>query len=97
MDFSNKCEILGDLWLFYREDIKGNEAWEEFFSYNDVSLPLAYMLKSNYVTINEDSDAIGYINETWEIFCDYISVDPEKDYEDIAGVFAASPNKPLEK
>lgn len=97
MDFSSKCDILGDVWVYYREDIKGNEAWEEFFSYNDIALPLAYILKSNYATINEDSDAVGYINETWETFCNYISIDVDGEYTDVASAFAASPNKPLEK
>jgi hypothetical protein len=96
MDFSNKCEVLGDLWLFYREDIKGNEAWEEFFAYNDIALPLAYMIKEDYATINEDSDATSYIEETWETFCDYVDIDPNGEYKDIREAFDASPNKPLE-
>lgn len=95
--FSNKCEILGDLWLYYREDIRGNEAWEEFFAYNDVALPLAYILRQEYATISEEGEAVDYINETWEMFCDYISVDSDGEYSDLTGVFEASPNKPLEK
>lgn len=97
MNFSNKVDILGDVWMFYREDIKGNEAWEEFFSYNDIALPLAYMIKNEYATINEDSDAVGYIEETWDMFCDYISIDPNGEYVDVTEAFAASPNTPLEK
>jgi hypothetical protein len=95
--FLTKCDILGDLWLFYREDIKGNEAWEEFFQYNDVALPLAYMVKEEYAFINEDSDGTSYINETWETFCDYLGIDPDIEYGDIREAFDASPNKPLEK
>jgi hypothetical protein len=97
MDFSNKTAILGDLWLYYREDIKGNEAWEDFFKYNDVALPLAYVISMGYVTINEDSDGVMYIDETWDTFCEYIDIDPDGEYKDIRDAFASSPNKPLEK
>lgn len=95
--FSTKCDILGSLWLYYREDIKGNEAWEEFFAYNDIALPLSYMVKEEYATINEDSDAVGYINETWETFCAYLDIDVDGEYKDIVEAFDASPNKPIEK
>ena len=94
--FLTKCDILGSLWLFYREDIKGNEAWEEFFAYNDIALPLAYMVKENYATINEDSDATSYIDETWETFCGYLDIDSQVEYADIVEAFDASPNKPIE-
>jgi hypothetical protein len=95
MDFSNKVDILGDVWLYYREDIKGNEEWEAFFSYNDVALPLAYAINMGYATIVDDSDAVAYIDETWDMLCSYIDIDPNKNYKDIHEAFAASPNKPL--
>ena len=95
--FSSKATILGDLWLYYREDIKGNEAWEDFFQYNDVALPLAYVISMGYATINEDNDGVMYIDETWDTFCEYIGIDPDGEYKDIGDAFASSPNKPLEK
>lgn len=94
--FSTKCEILGDLWLFYREDIKNNQAWMDFFEYNDVALPLAYVVKERYATINEGSDAVAFINETWDMFCEYVQIDKDGKYDNIAEAFDASPNKPLE-
>ena len=95
MDFSNKCEILGNLWLFYREDIQGNEAWEAFFEYNDIALPLAYMLMSELTSAVND-DGREYIEQTWLMFCDYIEIDPDGEYETISDAFEASERPPLE-
>ncbi len=36
--FENKCAILADLWLNYKD----NEELEDFVEYNDLGLPLAY-------------------------------------------------------
>jgi len=35
--FSDKCNILGEFWLHYREDAEQNESWGDFFSYSDIS------------------------------------------------------------
>jgi hypothetical protein len=92
-NFSDKCKVIGDLWLFYREDIRGNEAWEDFFGYNDIALPLAYLIASDIALPGEDAEQ--YINETWDMFCDYIGIDPDGKYSSIADAFDASPNEPL--
>jgi len=94
--FSNKCLILGTLWLNYREEAAQNEAWSDFFSYNDIGLPLAYMIAEGFVTPNDDSTGEEIIEETWTLFCEYIDIDPEGEYKDIAEAFGASPNPPLE-
>ena len=96
MDFSSKCSILGDLWAYYREDIQSSDAWLEFFKYNDVALPLAYMITNDYATINEDSDASTFIDETWDMFCEYIDIPADADYKDIGEAFDASSQPPLE-
>ena len=96
MDFSTKCNILGDLWAFYREDIESSEAWQEFFKYNDVALPLAYMISNDYAMINEDSEASTFIDETWDMFCEYIDIPADGDYKDIREAFDASSQPPLE-
>jgi chromosome partitioning protein len=43
----------------------------------------------------EDGDAFTLIDETWEMFCEYIEIDPEELYEDISVAFAASSRPPL--
>lgn len=96
MDFLNKCSVLGDLWAFYREDIVENEAWMDFFKYNDVALPLTYMIDRGYASIIESNEeGVTFVNETWDMFCDYIDIDPEGEYENIGDAFAASSQPPL--
>ena len=95
MNFSDKCKVLGELWLLYREDAKTNEAWDAFFTYNDVSLPMAWGISDGLVSDVEDSGLEDYIDETWEMFCEYISIDPNGQYANIAAAWDASPNRPL--
>ena len=57
--FENKCAILADLWLNYKD----NEELEDFVEYNDLGLPLAFLIDSELVTHTEI--AKKYIEETW--------------------------------
>lgn len=58
----NKCKILADLWLNYRED----EEFKDFISYNDLGLPLSFLLANNVV--KETESAIIIIDETFNLF-----------------------------
>lgn len=95
--FSNKCDILSQLWLFYREDASKNEAWQQFFDYNDVGLPMAYGLAEKLVAPGDDGEVERMIDETWVMLCTYIDVDFDGEYETIDDLFAASPMPPLEQ
>ena len=95
MNFSDKCKVLGELWLYYREDAQSNVDWDMFFQYNDIALPMAWGINNGLVSMVEDSGLEEYIDETWEMFCDYISIDPEGKYDGIAAAWNASPNAPL--
>ena len=59
VDFSNKCSILGQFWYEFKEDKK----LENFISYNDVGLPLAWFIATGVVTANPMAE--DYINETF--------------------------------
>lgn len=58
--YENKCDILAELWTNH----KGNEDLGEFFSYNDLGLPLAYAVSTTIVESNPTVE--GFINETFE-------------------------------
>lgn len=58
--FSAKCEILSELWIKYRDE----ETLEEFFEYNDISLPLAFMISEDIVT-DKNSAIEGFIEEAF--------------------------------
>jgi len=60
--FTSKTEILGDLWLNYRDD----EEFKDFIEYNDIGLPLAYMLANRIV--EPSTMAEKFVNETFDLF-----------------------------
>jgi hypothetical protein len=60
--FSNICDILGELFINYKED----KEFKDFIEFNDLGLPLAYMVKEHLDTPSDDG--IRYIMESWEIF-----------------------------
>ena len=63
MDIADKAGILGQLWIDYRDD----ENFSVFMEYNDIGLPLSYVVAEGLVPaltpVGED-----YINETIEMF-----------------------------
>lgn len=69
--FKNKCDILAELWVNYKND----EEFEEFITYNDLGLPLAYAISTNIV---EKTDrAKLFINETFEVLLSGLGVEDE--------------------
>jgi len=68
----NKITILAELWMNYRDD----EELEDFVEYNDIGLPLAYLLMNEIVLPSEQS-AI-YINETYDLFVSSLTVEDKE-------------------
>jgi hypothetical protein len=60
--YTNKCEILAELWLNYRAD----EEFADFVEYNDLGLPLAYLIANNIVKSTEM--AKKFVEETFDLF-----------------------------
>ena len=67
--YSNRCEILADLWTSYRTD----DEFVDFVEYNDLGLPLAYAVSTEIVQNNPLVEA--FINETWELFLGALKVE----------------------
>lgn len=63
MDTADKTGLLGQLWIDYRD----NEDFSVFMEYNDIGLPLSYVVAEGLVpgltNLGED-----YIDETLEMF-----------------------------
>jgi hypothetical protein len=59
--FSTRCDILSDFWISYKDD----EDMEDFISYNDLGLPLAYAISTDIVKTSVKAEM--FINETWEV------------------------------
>ena len=67
-DFSNKITILSELWMNYRDD---NEL-VDFIEYNDLGLPMAYLLMNEIVLPTEQSSL--YIDETFDLLLASLNV-----------------------
>jgi hypothetical protein len=70
--FDNKISILAELWMNYRDD----DELKDFIEYNDIGLPLAYLLMNEIVLPSEQS-AI-YINETYDLFVSSLTVEDKE-------------------
>jgi hypothetical protein len=67
-DFDGKCNILAELWFDYRDD----EEFKDFIEYNDIGLPLAYLISSEIA--KPTGVAEQYINETYDLLTQSLKV-----------------------
>ncbi len=81
IDYSKKCLILADFWLNYKDE----EEFNDFVEYNDIGLPLAFMITENIV----ESTQVGeiYVNEAWELLCAALNVDSKQNYDTLEDMF----------
>lgn len=75
--FENKCEILGDLWMEYRDDAE----FEDFIEYNDIGLPLAYYLSNKIVA--PTTIAQQFIEETWTLFLNALEISEDTGFDNL--------------
>jgi hypothetical protein len=68
--FSKKCEILGDLWLEYRED----ETFQDFFEYNDLGVPIAYAVQEKLIE-KLTSEGTRIVEESFRLLLAGLSVE----------------------
>jgi hypothetical protein len=59
--FEDRCSILAELWMNYRND----QNFEDFISYNDLGLPLAYILDNDIA--KQTPLSVKFINETFDL------------------------------
>jgi hypothetical protein len=72
--FEDKCAILADLWLNY----KNNEELEDFVEYNDLGLPLAYLIHTELAVATESGTP--YVEETFDLLCSALDLDVDAEY-----------------
>lgn len=82
-DFSNKCRILGELWMEYRDD----EQFIDFIEYNDMGLPLAYFISEGLVKPTKEAEI--FVEETYELFITSLQIE-DGDYADLGEVLEIS-------
>jgi hypothetical protein len=81
----NKAEILGEFWLNHKDDTN----FEEFISYNDLGLPLAYAISMNIIKATELSDKL--VNETFTLLLASFEVEDEG-FENLEDIFILAGN-----
>ena len=70
-DFSNKCRILSELWVDFRED----ESLQPIFYKYDVSLPLAYSINNDYAQATTEGARL--IQEVWFELLEFLDLSDE--------------------
>jgi hypothetical protein len=75
--YSNKIEILSELWSNYRHD----EEFQDFVEYNDIGLPLAYLLANEIVKKTEMSER--FIEETFSLLLAGLGIDEDTGFENL--------------
>lgn len=81
-DFDKKCEILAELWLNYRDE----EEYEEYISYNDLGLPLAYMLAHGIVK-NPSEYAMVFVDEAFDLLLSTLGIQEDPGFDNIEEIF----------
>lgn len=81
-EYKVKCSILSE---FY-EGFKTDSNFTDFFEYNDLGLPLAFMIEAKIVESTPIAET--YINETFELLCEALELDSDEEYESIDEMFA---------
>jgi hypothetical protein len=80
--FENRCEILGDLWITYKND----ESLLDFVEYADLALPFAYALARGIVDYSASDKMKPFIDEAWDLFLASLGVE-DKNYETLDQLF----------
>jgi hypothetical protein len=75
--YSNKCAILSQVWLEFRDD----ENFKEFMSYGDLGLPLAYAI-DNGVVKNTD-EAQKFVEEVFELLLGILGLDEDTGFDNL--------------
>jgi hypothetical protein len=75
--FDARCEILAELWIEYR----GDTELEDFFSYNDIGLPAAYLVESEMAEPSQQ--LIDLINETFDLLLATLGRENDDGYESL--------------
>lgn len=79
--FEDMCTILSDLWINHKHE----KSFADFISYNDLGLPLAFLIDSELVIPTEL--AKRYITETWDILLKSLEIENDPGFESLEELF----------
>ena len=81
-EYKIKCSILSE---FY-EQFKTESEFSDFFEYNDLGLPLAFMIESKIIESTPMAET--YINETFNLLCEALELDSSEEFESLDEMFS---------
>jgi len=81
--FENKCDILAEVFT----DYSGDETFEDFVSYNDLGLPLAYAIATEIVKPTNKANIL--IDETFDMLLQLLVVE-DIGFESLEAMFHAA-------
>lgn len=73
--FGSKCDILGELWVSYKND----QEFAEFIEYNDLGLPLAYAVSTEIIPASPKLEM--FVNETFELLLAALGKETDEGYD----------------
>jgi hypothetical protein len=79
--FENKVGILADLFI----DYKDNEDFADFVEYNDIGLPLAYIVASGLAKIEPRGKT--FIEETFVLLLASLEIDEDTGFDSLEDLF----------
>jgi hypothetical protein len=80
--FEDVCSILSELWINHKEE----KDFEDFISYNDLGLPIAFAIDSELVVPNDI--AKKYIEETWFILLKSLDINEDPGFTCLEDLFS---------
>lgn len=84
--FDAQVKIIAELWVNYRDE----EDFADFIEYNDLGLPMAYLVSEGLVAIQEKGKM--FIEETFDLFIKSLGINDEG-FEDLNQVLAWAQEK----
>jgi hypothetical protein len=80
--FNNKAIILADLWADYKHE----DEFKDFIEYNDLGLPLAYMISNEIVKPTVIAER--FVNETFELLLAALEIPEDTGFETLDDLLA---------
>jgi hypothetical protein len=85
----NKCNILAELWMDYRDDVN----FEDFISYADLGLPLAYAISNEIIKITPQAER--FIVEAFDLLVASMGLE-DTGFETLDDIFMEGDIEPLD-
>ena len=85
----NKCNILSELWMDYREDVN----FEDFISYADLGLPLAYAISNEIVKLTPQAER--FVVEAFDLLVASMGLE-DTGFETLDDIFMEGDIDPLD-